>query len=240
MLAIKIKIAPFLSRHIIWFGSKPKIWNCFSTIYKQSAYCKSIPGYRREAFYTKVINLTQDEHLLQDGFKKNTWYEVGRALRDGVITSRESSSDTFRTFYNLFAQTKNLKPISNSKLRSYGSNLVITKAIYQDLSVVMHSYVLDNDLKRVRLLHTASLYRNEDSSEIRSIIGRANRLLHFRDMCYFKSLGYMEYDLGGYALNTDDKVLDGINKFKDGFGGELREESDFSPYLFVFISKLLG
>ena len=240
MLSIEVELAPFLKRRIVWFSSKPRIWNCFATIYKQSAYCKPVPGYKRDAFYTKIIDLTQDEKLLQEGFKKNTSYEVGRAVRDGVVTSIESCPNTFRRFYNLFAQTKNLNQISASKLRSYGPNLIITKAVYQDLNVVMHSYVIDPDLKRVRLLHTASLYRNEDNAEMRSVIGRANRLLHFMDMRHFKSLGYIEYDLGGYALNTRNKILDGINKFKDGFGGVLREESDYSPYLFVLISRLLN
>jgi len=239
MLSIQIELAPFLKRRIIWFGSQPSIWNCFTTVYKQSAQCKPAAGYKREAFYTKIIDLSQEENAIQRGFKKNTLYEVNRAVRDGVLTTVENNHKNFLTFYNLFAPTKNLSPINSSKIKCYGQNLIVTKAIYENLDIVMHSYVVDSTLKRVRLLHTASLYRNEDSVEMKAIIGRANRLLHFTDMCHFKKLGFTEYDLGGYALNTEDKVLEGINRFKDGFGGFLREESDFLPYPLVLVSRLL-
>lgn len=239
MLSIHVALTPLFKRRIIWFGSEPKIRNCFTTVYKQSAYCKPVTGYRRDAFYTKIIDLTQDEKTIQEGFKKNTVYEIKRAIRDGVTTTVESNHINFVQFYNLFAPTKKLPLINAAKIASYGKNLIVTKAVFQDLDVVMHSYVVDESLRRVRLLHTASLFRNEDSSEMKATIGRANRLLHFTDMCYFKDHGYSEYDLGGYALNTADKVLEGINQFKDGFGGALREESDFLPYPLVLISKLL-
>ena len=51
------------------------------------------------------------------------------------------------------------------------------------------------------------------------------------DMIYFKKEGYAIYDFGGYAYGTNNPDLIGINNFKDQFGGELVEESNFSPVL---------
>ena len=58
-------------------------------------------------------------------------------------------------------------------------------------------------------------------------MGRANRFLHLEAIKLFKKDGYSLYDLGGYAKNTTDPVMIGINKFKDSFGGRLLEESHY-------------
>ena len=90
-------------------------------------------------------------------------------------------------------------------------SLVITQAIdSENKSLVMHSYLCDKDNKRVRLLHSASLFRSDDQN-IRSLVGMANRFLHFKDMTYFN---YMVYDFGGYAFETNDEQLKNINDFR--------------------------
>lgn len=238
MLCVKIKVARFLNRKVVWYSSKPSIWNCLTTLYKQSAHCKPVLGYKREDFFTKVIDLTKDEKELQAGFDKNTSYEIRRAEKEDITTSVELKVEHFKNFYNQFAKTKGLPPLNNS-INHYDTNLVITKAEYDEKEIVMHSYIIDESLKRVRLFHSASLFRNVLDTQTRAVIGRANRLLHFMDMKHFKSLGFMEYDLGGYAMDTKDETLCQINKFKDGFGGKLKLESDYMPYPMVLISKIL-
>ncbi|MNI71773.1 hypothetical protein D3C73_1276650 [compost metagenome] len=117
--------------------------------------------------------------------------------------------------------------------------MLITKATYDNVDIVMHSYVIDKHSKRARLLHSSSLFRNEDGTNIRAIIGRANRLLHFADIQYFKEMGFVTYDLGGYATDIQDQALANINQFKSSFGGQLKKENDYIPYLMVWLSKLL-
>ncbi|NDF01518.1 MAG: hypothetical protein EB034_25115, partial [Verrucomicrobia bacterium] len=53
-------------------------------------------------------------------------------------------------------------------------------------------------------------------------------LLHFRDMTWLREQGFKTYDFGGYAANTADPALQHINEFKDSFGGELVEESNYA------------
>ena len=214
--------------NVIWFAGKPQKWQCLSSYYKQSAYCGSVAGYYREAFYTKVIDISAPVDAFASGFDSNTAYEIRRAIKDGVTTAIETNLESFVNFYNLFAQTKQL-PGLGSNFTSYKSRLVITKAIYNEQDVVMHAYIIDVNLKRVRLLYSASLFRNEQSTQMKAIVGRANRMLHFEDMCLFKKQGYDVYDLGGYAYNTSNEALKRINQFKDSFGGELIQESDYLP-----------
>jgi lipid II:glycine glycyltransferase (peptidoglycan interpeptide bridge formation enzyme) len=54
--------------------------------------------------------------------------------------------------------------------------------------------------------------------------GRANRLLHWEDILYFKNQGYEIYDLGGITLDESNKEGQAIAKFKRCFGGTLIKE----------------
>ncbi len=73
---------------------------------------------------------------------------------------------------------------------------------------------------------------------MRSLVGMANRFLHFKDMTYFKDNNYMVYDFGGYAFETNDEQLKNINDFKDSFGGTLIHESDYMPLILFVIIKI--
>lgn len=222
-----LNLVPF---NVIWFADRPRTGNCLLSYYKQSNYVGPVSGYYRQSFFTKIINIGADISVFEAEFDKNTIYEIRRALKDGVETSIETRLPYFVNFYNLFAGSKQL-PKLNSAFYRYQSNIVITKATYKDDDVVMHAYLVDNNLKRVRLLYSASLFRIGNSTQNRAVIGRANRLLHFKDMCLFKEKGYQTYDLGGYAVGTNDEALLKINQFKDSFGGALVHECDFLPLL---------
>jgi Pyruvate/2-oxoacid:ferredoxin oxidoreductase gamma subunit len=88
--------------------------------------------------------------------------------------------------------------------------------------------------------HSASHFRflSDDPIVNRNFIGRANRFLHFQDMIYFKELGFKIYDLGGYKLNTTRVDLLNVNKFKDGFRGELVEQSHYETYSLVLMKLI--
>ena len=78
-----------------------------------------------------------------------------------------------------------------------------------------------------RNVRDAACGRSTDDGERRSLIGRANRALHYLNMLNFKDRGITTYDLGGYALGTQDPELQEVNEFKDSFGGQLIEESNY-------------
>jgi lipid II:glycine glycyltransferase (peptidoglycan interpeptide bridge formation enzyme) len=78
------------------------------------------------------------------------------------------------------------------------------------------------------------------------MIGRANRLLHWDDICFFKNNGFLIYDMGGYSMDKDNEELQAINKFKEGFGGEIIKEyksqipQTFKGSIFLLCKKILG
>jgi lipid II:glycine glycyltransferase (peptidoglycan interpeptide bridge formation enzyme) len=73
-------------------------------------------------------------------------------------------------------------------------------------------------------MQSASLFREADEVSYRNMIGRANRLLHWEDILYFKDQGYEIYDLGGVTLNQSNKEGQAIARFKECFGGSLVKE----------------
>ncbi|MBQ2936393.1 MAG: hypothetical protein IJD96_09185, partial [Lachnospiraceae bacterium] len=56
----------------------------------------------------------------------------------------------------------------------------------------------------------------EESAD-QSMIGRANKRLHWEDMKYFKEKGLVRYDWGGIS---DFENPNGIDEFKLKFGGD--------------------
>lgn len=229
-----MRIVPYT---VVWFAAKPNLWGCLLKYYKQSKSCDTVAGYRKESFFTKVIDISAPVTAIEANFDKNTAYEIRRAAKDGVTSVMGTGIKPFIEFYNSFALTKGLKKL-NKDFYKYKPHLFITKAVHQGQDIVMHAYIRDNALQRVRLLHSASLFRNENDTQLKAVAGRANRLLHFDDICFFKQLGFKIYDLGGYAHETKDTELLKINKFKDSFGGILLQETDYVPISLTFLSLL--
>lgn len=84
--------------------------------------------------------------------------------------------------------------------------------------LVWHAYYVGQS--RARLLHSASLFREASDSAFRTLVGRANRYQHWRDMLKLKADGLTTYDMGGWYAGSEDEAKLSINKFKEGFGGE--------------------
>ena len=196
-------------------------------------------GYKRIPKYTKLIDISSSDYSSQ--FEKNTNYEIRRASKEDVRCEFSSLISDFVTFYNIFSASKGLdSKVSEMELNSYGDALVITNARNkEDDILVFHSYIVDRQIKRARLLHSASkIYSKEEVLIDKAFIGRVNRFLHSEDMIYFKNEGFATYDFGGYAFETSDTALKGINKFKDNFGGILVEESIYEAYPKVILKNI--
>jgi len=219
-----------------WFSNESTLKDAFlATKFKQF---QNTPKkfFLIKEFYTKIIDLTQPLESIFENFTKHTRCKIKKAQKKGVIFSTHHTSDEFISFYNLFAKNKHLNTLNN--LTKYGENLVITSVSLDDKILCMHSYIVDETISRARILHSASHFREVQDNAERNFIGMANRLLHFEDMNYFKSLGFKTYDLGGYAYQTQDQSLEQINNFKDSFNGKLTYEPELQSLLFSLLEKI--
>jgi hypothetical protein len=219
----------------IWFSNK--IERSFFTVYYQSSYYRKLYGMISEKFYTKIIDLTAKETDIYNDFDKATKQQIRIAGTEGVIITDNYNIDQIITFYNNFAKSKELNLLDEKNIRNSPYNL-FTIAKINDEILVCHLCLLDKSKGRVRILKSGSNITSE-----RALIGRANRFLHYWEMIHFKNLGFSEYDLGGYAFNTKNSCLKGINFFKDSFGGKLILEYHYYPihiWIIFFIKDKLN
>ena len=201
---------------------------------------------KRKAFssdiHTLLIDLTNAEDVIFSGFDKITKHQVNRAETKENFTiatfdsTWEGKNDFFK-FYNTFALSKKLPPIGEEEFNFLFNNnsYIIRSASYNDEVLVYHSYIIAN--KRARLMHSASLFRNSTDTAFKNMIGRANRLLHWDDICYFKRNGYLIYDLGGVSIDKNNQEGQAINKFKEGFGGKIVKE--YKSYIPLTLKGLI-
>jgi hypothetical protein len=181
-------------------------------------------------FTTLTISLQGSEEQLLEGLNRDTKYKVRRAAsKDQVECLYETEGSAalcaeFLAFYNDFAQAKGLPGLPAAELlaRAQGGALCISRAVREGVTLVWHVHAVTPH--KATLLHSASQFRQLDDNEARAVVGRANRLLHWRDMLTFKEQGMSVYDFGGWYAGEQNEDLLRINQFKEGFGGVRTEQ----------------
>jgi hypothetical protein len=210
----------------VWFDETPPE-NGVDIIYTlQRSF--PIPGPGCEEFHTIVIDLLQPEEVLFGRFKKDTRYEIRRAMDvDRVACEKPSPShprllEEFCECYQRFAEQKHRGAVDRRLLNllTESQNLYISSAKAPSTNEpVYHAYYYSP--LRVRLLYSASLFRGSRGAEEKNLMGRMNRCLHWNDMRWFKREGIPTYDLGGWYNGIQDEEKLRINKFKEEFGGTI-------------------
>lgn len=232
----------------IWFSETKKSDNADLLFYFQMTDKPvSVPF---EVFHTLIIDITQEEVEIFNGFAKNVKYEINRAEnKDGLSCSFHISpieSDIIKNFvndYNLFNKERSKNKIQPKEFEKYSraGALLLTSVSHNGKIIVWHSYIIKD--RRARLKTSSSL-SNAESSEMRNLTGRANRWLHWQDIKNLKQRGFKVYDFGGWYSGNDDRKLLGINEFKETFGG-IKEKSynytlapTLKGKLYLFLSNL--
>ena len=187
-----------------------------------------LPGMLSREFYTVQVDLRRDQDELLGKMKKNTRYEIKRAEGAGNFVCEISNGAESRAliefcnFYDRFAERKAQPKLNRSWLARLAEGGLLSVSHVRDdgsENLVWHAYHWTSD--RATLLYSASSLLDTYPAAVRSSIGRANRLLHWRDMLTFKNRGIATYDFGGWYDQKEDRVRLNINKFKESFGGEI-------------------
>ncbi len=176
---------------------------------------------------TITIDLNAAPEALLAGMKNRARTAIRRAEREGYATNLWFTPDdrvlhAFGVFYDAFARQKRLPPVDRGRLRvlrQAGMLCISSVAAPQGEVVAWHSYLCAGT--RVRVLQSASLFRDRYTSAERNALGRANRYLHIIDMLAFRERGFRVYDLGGWYPGTRDIERLKINQFKEDFGGRI-------------------
>jgi hypothetical protein len=139
-------------------------------------------------------------------------------LRHEVLADAADGLGEFAEFYDAFARQKGLWLADRHWLAraAQAGQLVLSCASAGGERLVWHAHLRAG--RTVQMAHSVSLYRGMDDAK-RSLLGRANRWLHWRDMLEFRSAGLRHYDWGGMFAPESTAEQAGINRFKRSFGG---------------------
>ncbi len=183
-------------------------------------------GFRGWQEYHTCMNvITKPEDELLAAVNKAVRYQFRRSEKDQIeirfymradIEQSPELMDTFAEIYERMYQSKGSDTKLNvSAIQKYleADGIVFSAVWHEGEMLVFHSYICD--ATDARLLHSASCFREESADQ--SMIGRANKRLHWEDILYFKKKGLLRYDWGGIS---DFDNPNGIDEFKLKFGGQ--------------------
>jgi len=170
---------------------------------------------------------------------------IGKSCRE-KIRSMENRSDlkfelhtepdekVYRQFldeYEAFTRVKKIAAPEVLRLDAYRRNGLLALSRVSDAenkTYVWHAYRLNSE--RVYLVYTVSMWFRFEESAAKNRIGKANRWAHWKDMQEFKKLGVRWYDWGGWYNGKTDEELLSINRFKEEFGGSVKENYNSIAY----------
>ena len=174
-------------------------------------------------FYTLLIDLSLDKEKLLKEVRKKTKYEINFADKKDNLIHEVFHKDSvnvledFKKDFKLFSDLKKISGIDHERVNLYQSLGVLTLTRVLDKygnTIVWHVYRTNQE--RAMLLYSATMgFRNND----KKLIGRSNRLAHWKEITMFKRLNIKYYDMGGWYHKDDKPELLGVNKFKESFGG---------------------
>ena len=241
MLTFKIpsRLGVWMSAKYRWMADKPLTKDAIG--FTQYFHChdtRDHAGFQREVKFTKMIDLRPAEDDIFKGFSKHTRRKIKQGANGGFQFEKDVPETELMDIYLVFARDNNLPELDKRVIEAYWPGVTVTKLSYNCRTLVMHSLMVDEKAKRACMLHDAAMFRQMPDIRHRNLIGHANRYLHFLDMMYLKERGIESLDLGGYAKDTEDEHLQHINEFKDGFGGELVEMSNYTSHPLLCYRKL--
>ncbi len=188
-----------------------------------------LDGHWKGEAHSLQVNLLLDDNSILNNCSKTRKYEIRRAReRDGLTVSFEKNLNEeqlqyFEHYYNVFAkQVGELSPLDIRKVSALNESaqFVIAKVMDRDgEDLTIHGCIIDNQ-QGISALHSSCSFFRENP-EKRALIGRANSLLHYESILYFKRLGFRFYDFGGIYQGDKNKHYANVASFKKSFGGNI-------------------
>ena len=221
-----------------WFQYKYKfsnVWGLNKYWHVKKTDRHPIPAVK-EIKHTIELDLGQSLEIITANFSKQIRQQARIAETEGTTCSFSNDTDRFVEFFNDFAKKKDTNLTSRRRVEELGNGFRISFALNNGELLAAHSYLLDTDAGIVRHYHAAT--RRLDDQIDRNLIGRANKYLTVKNIEFFKDEGFKIFDFGGYAKDTEDESLKGINNYKLLFGGKVVEAVNYLSYPYWLLKKI--
>ena len=179
-------------------------------------------GFNCERRLTAVTDLDQDVDTIWANMDKNCRRQIRKAVSEEIKVRMNERYGEFCQMNKELAQIKGFA--SNlgfstpdaETLRRYGT--LFTAARNGEL-LAGNAYLEDGEHI---LAWLSASKRLEVDRSLASLIGWANRLLHWEALRYAKDKGITEFDWGGLWPETEaDQDKQNLNRFKLSFGGDV-------------------
>lgn len=168
--------------------------------------------------YINQLDTMTDTELLHS-FDPKYRKSVNHAEKNGAII--RFGRDQFSAFHDLYKQTTARAGIHCDPVAYFDA---LYKYLGQDNIEIGVVYDQEQPIGAILLLYTkyAALCTHAGSGGESKLYG-GMKLLHYKMMQHLKAKGVKVYDLVGVRINSNNEALEGIFRFKKGFGGALKE-----------------
>lgn len=224
MLIIDKKVLIFRKKIVYFSENIFDIGGCDVITFHSCRSKADFPGFSCVEYLTSVIDLTQDLDAIWHKLdRKSTRYAISRAQRDGIEFKINQHHEEFYRISKSFRQQKGTAPLlwlldeKLDTIKKYG-----TLFTAEHEGEILGGQLYLEDEANIMLWQSASK-RLEEDREKATLIGNANRLLHWEAIKYANEKGIREFDWGGLWPSDEackDKVKRSINSFKLSFSGE--------------------
>ena len=174
------------------------------------------------AEHTVIIDLRKTEDELLADMRRQTRYEVRRALKQGIIVEKDNSEEIFKEFRKIQASTAkrqgfvppNLKTLLAER-EAFGNQIAIYTAKTSEGKPIAYGMII-KDGKEGDYYEAASTELNRKMPGAYALLWQAMRDL--------KADGYERFNLWGIAPpGQPNHRYAGVTTFKTGFGGKVVE-----------------
>ena len=214
-----------LTKHYLelWFG-EPEPPGCRHDVVVRHRAPERSPGGHCEEFYSLQIDISRGLDEIFHDFSRTTRAEIKKSIEGDALQFEFIDNPSvnqlkeFIDFYDEFARGKGMEILRRKQVEAYrrSGRFSLNRVFNSDRTLTWHSTL--RYAEHVGLVHSASHFRAGDT-ELRKLISRANRRLHWEEFQHFRTSGCRVFDLGGwYAGSTDVQKLM-INRFKESLGG---------------------
>jgi FemAB family len=168
--------------------------------------------------YINELSVMTEEELLFS-FDPKYRKSVNHAEKNGAVI--KFGKDQFNVFYELYRQTTERAGIHCDPVSYFEKLYKNLGEEYVEIGVV---YDQDQAIGSILLIATkySALCTHAGSGGESKLYG-GMKMLHYQMMLRLKHRGVRLYDLVGVRINSNNESLEGIFRFKKGFGGTLKE-----------------
>lgn len=203
----------------VWFADEPYDIKGYDILIFVAAKNKvDREGFSCREEYTRTIDLTKNIETILGDMRERCRRYISQAKRQNIRVKINQNYEEFFEIDRAFRKVKGLKP---SLLTAEFLKNQATLLVAEQSGEILAGQFLLEDKNNIRGIIGASK-RFEVDKEKTALIANANRLIFWEAIQYAKEKGIKEFDLGGYYMGKiKNEQKEGINFFKEGFGGQL-------------------